>query len=188
MSATIPELDASHIAHHVRRGVLLDSNLLVVVFVGLWKPSFVGRKVTGGEYCERDLDFLTSLLDRARPWILTPHLLTEADNLLDRIGDPGRMECRRLVARTPPRVKESAPLAIKVVDETAYPRLGLADAAIVRVARKHSCLVLTSDAKLHDELLRRHHTTLYYPFLRRFLRTANQPETGGPTDYFGRGR
>jgi rRNA-processing protein FCF1 len=154
-----------------RQGLLLDSNLLVVVFVGLWRRSFIGRRVTGDEYDDLDFEYLSMLIGRSNPWIVTPHILTEVDNRLDRIGDPGRVECRRVLESILATMKESSSRAIQIVDDLAFSRIGLADAAILRVARNRRCLVLTSDAGLYAELVAIGAVAEYYPDVRRMLLT-----------------
>lgn len=165
----MPEVAEAPARALARGAVLLDSNLLIVVFVGFWRPAAIGRRATGDEYDERDFRFLSRLVDVAAEWILTPHLLTEVDNRIDKLRAPGSSECRGVTARVLATRRELRPRAVRVMEEECFPRLGIADSAIVHVARRHSCAVLTSDAALHRELLRLRLSTTYYPAIRLAL-------------------
>lgn len=150
-------------------GVLLDTSLLIVVLVGFWRPNVVGHRVTGDQYGERDFRFLAGVVERARPWIVTSHLLTQADDRVDRLHGTANLECRGVISRLLDRVQEHHPSAVHVVEEPLFPRLGLADSGVIHVARRIPCVVLTSDAELHRELERVHLASLHYPSLRHGL-------------------
>lgn len=156
------------------QSVILDANLLVVLFVGLWGPSLVGKRATGDEYRAHDFLYLSQLVARAKSWIVTPHLLTEADDRLDRLAAPGPTECRKLVALFLEPACEQRPKSIRLVREPVYPRIGLADSAIVRVATKHRCSVFTSDRELYSELLRLRQDAYYYPTIQLSLASSER--------------
>ncbi|MBI5364912.1 MAG: hypothetical protein HZA53_17170 [Planctomycetes bacterium] len=153
------------------RPMLVDSNLLVVLLIGLWRPDLLGGRATGDEYRREDFEFLARLLESARPWIVTPHILTEADNRIERVGINLAPNARAFVGRFLDRLEETRPRASRIVEEHGFARLGLADGAIIRVARKHACLVVTSDHALSTELGRLDLPVLYYPELRQRFST-----------------
>jgi hypothetical protein len=157
------------VERHKGKPMLLDSNLLVVVFIGLWRQDLVGKRATGDEYSMRDVEFLGGLLEEAKPWMLTPHLLTEVDNLLERVGESQAPNCRAFVGTLLERLTEVRPRAVKLVRADHFPRLGIADAAVLRVARRHGCLVVTSDHPLYLELVRGGQAAIYYPMVRQSL-------------------
>lgn len=179
MKTRTPE-DQASLSRRIRgRAILLDTNLLVVVFVGLWRQEAVGRRATGDEYDRVDFQLLARLVEDASPWILTPHLLTEVDNRLGYIQSPGQEECRKVAAEMIKRHREFRPAAIKVIREKAYPRLGVADAAIIRISRKHRSLVLTADHALYEELIRLGQDAIYYPAIKQeLLRADLYPDLG----------
>lgn len=148
--------------------VLLDSNLLVVVFVGLWRPELVGERVTGDEYDFRDVELLAGLVERARPWVVTSHILTEVDDRIDRVGEGLARDCRRFVARLLERIRESRPSALSIVQESMFERIGLADSGAKRLARTQACFVVTVDHALHEAIAREGNATAYYPAVRAF--------------------
>jgi hypothetical protein len=149
-----------------RRSV--DSNLWSSFRRSLARDSITAAM--GDEYDARDFKFLAALVERASSLVVLPHVLSEVDNRVGMLRYPGALECRRVISEMIARGVELRPRGFKIVREAAYRRLGLVDAAILRVARKRGCLVLTSDGELHAELSRQGRSTIHYPAIRRVLR------------------
>lgn len=156
-------------------GVLLDSNLLLVLFVGYWDSELVGRAKGTQEYSAWDFDFLARLVSQERPLILTPHLLTEVDNLLgSRLGEYECAGCRSLMTNLLAHISESRSRAVELVEEPIFARLGLADASIARVARKRKCVVWTNDHPLYLSLAHQGISVRYYAHVRAALQANDQ--------------
>jgi predicted nucleic acid-binding protein len=133
-----------------RHGVLVDTNLLVLLTVGAANRDRIATFKRTRQYSAGDFDLLSGAL---RPFLrlTVPQVLAEASNLVDLPGP------ELLVARA--HLRGYIELAVEVelrsrqaANESSYPRLGLTDAAIAMAARQYGCTVLTDDLDLYLQL------------------------------------
>ena len=142
---------ASRIQRHLRSGVLVDTNLLLVYFIGLY-DRISGYQVidsfryTKGKYSTGDFDILFALLDRFDNQVVTPHILTEVSNMLGHLLDPARETCFDLLKRTMPSLHEHGVSGIRLSENEVFTRFGVTDTSILEVAGPY--LVLTDDYRL----------------------------------------
>ncbi len=128
--------------------IILDSNLLLLLVVGLTSRRYIAthRRLQG--YEEVDFDLLKGLLDSVGRVIVTPNTLTETSNLAGQIGEPARRQIYqqlRVIFRTfEERYVESS----RAAEQSEFLRLGLADAAQLGVASEAHTL-LTADLNLY---------------------------------------
>lgn len=135
--------------------VLLDTNLLVLLIVGLTSPHFIAAHKRLDSYSRLDFDALVERLApaKAHSLVVTPHVMAEASNLLALTGEPRRsqiMEQYRIFLEQVTEVHIPARRAAKRVE---FVRLGLSDAALLDI-QDDEIILLTADAKLHDAALR----------------------------------
>ena len=142
------------IEKHASRGAAIDSNLLLLLILGQVEPKQVGRHKRTTNYQADDLDLLLYVVKMFQKIILTPHVLTQADDLLGARNPKNRFE-QRLVSAFIQGVGlahvERDP-AQELVQDTAFPRFGLADVGLYRIACRGT-LVLTDDRRLADHLV-----------------------------------
>lgn len=128
--------------------VILDSNLLLLLVVGLTSPRYIATHKRLQAYEEIDFNRLKALLASADKVIVTPNTLTETSNLAGQIGEPARRRiCQqlRLIFRTfEERYVESS----RAAEHNEFLRLGLADAVQLEVAGEGHTL-LTADLNLY---------------------------------------
>ncbi len=74
------------LARYKRKGVLVDSNLLLLLFVGLFDPARIKKFKRTGHFSEVDFRLLVNFLAYFDKAITTPHILTEVSNLAGPIG------------------------------------------------------------------------------------------------------
>lgn len=133
---------------HVSTGIVLDSNLLLLLFVGSYDRSLVGTHKRTREYAPEDYDLLSALVSRFRALVTTPNILTEVSNLAGYIADPARELLFGTMRIEIARLSENYLPSSSVVSDERFPRYGLTDTAIYRLAESDSLLVLTDDLKL----------------------------------------
>ncbi len=138
------------IEKHSRSGLLVDSNLLLLLLVGRTEPERVELfKRTKDRLNRGDYDLLETFVERFSRVLTTAHILTEVSNL-------GALKGEVLS-----RFRSAMSSGIALMDElhrdsksvsahSAFKRLGLADAAIMTLCSK--TLVLTDDAALFVSL------------------------------------
>jgi len=131
------------------KGVLLDTNLFVLLVVGLVDREKISSHKRTNAYTSDDFDLLVGLLDRFRKIVVTPHILAETSNLVDTFT--GKMKAlpfqmlKTVIERD--TVLEINFLATDACQLSGFEQFGLSDAALVEVARE-KYLILTDDFNL----------------------------------------
>ena len=158
----------SLISRYRSRGVLVGTNLLMLLLVGAYDRDQVER--TGrirDRFRAEDFDVLVAVLDQFETRVTTPHVLTETSNLLaQQLSGYVKEEVFSIFARlvsTDWRERREASSAL--VNVPAFSWLGLTDIAISEAARD-SYLVLTDDAPLANYLGRLRVDVLNFTYLR----------------------
>lgn len=133
--------------------VLLDSNLLVLLVIGVVNKRWIGRHKRSRAFEPSDWELLLDLINQ-RPVLTTPHILTEASNLLRSGGLKGEAEEQLMAALATffDNAREEHVPARDVSTNVVYLRLGLADAVIHSLARPDIEL-LTADFDLYRAAL-----------------------------------
>jgi hypothetical protein len=138
------------------REVLLDSNLLVVLLVGLTDRQQVGCHKKTSAYSPEDYDLLVAHLKEFDRILVTPHVLAECSNLLRAVSEP--LRTRLTVALGDfigtEWLRENHVEARAPVKCAEFPRLGLTDAALLDIVSEARPL-LTADLDLYLAALKR---------------------------------
>jgi hypothetical protein len=141
------------LAKHAGRGVLVDTNLLLLLFVGSVKRTRIETFKRTSAFTVADYDLLVRFVSHCGRLVTTPHVLTQVSDLADLSGK--ELDAVRVVFRTAVELADECyDVARTVVADPIFMRLGLTDAAITRVCSR-GILVLTADVALHLELQRR---------------------------------
>ena len=144
---------AALIDKHRAKGVLVDTNLLVLFLVGRVNRQRILNFKRTGDFTIEDYDLLLRLIDWFGKLIATPHVLSQVSDLTDLTG--GELtEIRELFKVLVENIEESYDPSRLLVGDPVFGRLGLTDAAIATVCCR-GFLVLTADAQLHVALQER---------------------------------
>ncbi len=144
---------AALIEKHRAKGVLVDTNLLVLFLVGTVNRQRIPNFKRTGDFTIEDYDLLVRLIDWFGQLIATPHVLSQVSDLTDLTGNE-LAEIRELFKVLVENIEESYDTSRLLVGDPAFKRLGLTDAAIATVCSR-GVLVLTADAQLHVVLQER---------------------------------
>lgn len=159
---------------HRQAGVLIDTNLLLLLCIGILDRNYIQRFERTGAYTPADFGTLLQILQYFRQIIVTPHILTEISNLASRIPWDRRYPFARIVSsllngRSGPLVIGERHRPARLIStEPEFALLGLTDTGIVHQAVHRRCLVLTDDALLAEYLERRGIECLTIDDLRAF--------------------
>jgi hypothetical protein len=141
--------------------IVLDSNLLVVLVVGLTSTGHIARHKRLRAYTERDFRALRSILANASRIVVTPNTVTETSNPVGQIVEPARSQIyltfRALLASTEEVYVESREGAW----HATFPRLGRTDAVLLSVMTT-SHTILTADLGLYLEAARHGHAAINF--------------------------
>jgi hypothetical protein len=88
------------VTRHRGGGVLVDTNLLLLLFVGGYDRGLVERfPRTADRFVSVDYDTLAGLLSGFRQIVTTPHILTETSNLIGQLTGRAKVECYAWLTR-----------------------------------------------------------------------------------------
>jgi hypothetical protein len=138
------------IEKHRSKGVLVDTNLLVLLLVGLVNKNRILDFKRTQNFTIEDFHTLSRLVDWFGKLVTTPHVLSQVSDLTDLSGKDLAM-IRGLFGSRVEQMEESYEPSNLLVTHDLFSRLGLTDAAIATVCSKGT-LVLTADLNLHIAL------------------------------------
>ena len=143
--------DAQLLETYAGKGLLLDSNLLLLLIVGNYDRSQVGRYKRLTRFTPDDYDILVEIVERFHHLYITPNTTTEVSNLAGAFSGNSRTACFKEFAETVLKSEEIAVASADAVRHVAFGKLGITDAAIFHVAGNPP-LVLTTDYELAQRL------------------------------------
>lgn len=150
------------------KGLLIDTNILLLFFVGLQsRKSIQGFKRTQ-HFTPEDFDILAGLIGRFRQVVTTPSILTEVSNLLGQLPKGSWVSVFQRFSEGIQRFREHFTPSSELAQEPCFPRFGLTDAGIVQSAQG-KFLVLTDDFDLAGYLEQRGIDVVNFNHLRTYL-------------------
>jgi rRNA-processing protein FCF1 len=141
------------IRKHRGKGLLVDTNLLLLYLVGKTNPGRIQNFKRTRRYTVEDFDLLAEIIAQFRTLITTPHVLTELSNL-GRLQGEEQLSFRSCFVDIIEQATEHRDDSRSVVKDPSFERLGLTDAAISALSR-HNYLFLTDDMDLYITLMKR---------------------------------
>jgi len=127
-------------------GVFVDTNLLVLLVIGLWDESRIGIHNRTRRFTRGDFAVLLELVSRIPCLFVTPNTLTEASNLLEDKRDPRPMQwLRELISRS----KEVVVSSRTASTNKRFVGLGLTDTVLLAEASSSKPLI-TDDLDLYS--------------------------------------
>lgn len=153
-------MDAQELGRIVRasrNGLILDSNLLIIYLVGLYRKELV-KDFLPGKCLESDFDIIKWMVQRYRlQCVVTPQILAEVSNLtFDRFQNPLLRQYLDRVIGFVRASDEEYTHKNDLLDKYHLPKLGFADSSIIEASKNRGYLVVTEDFDLYGILLREH--------------------------------
>jgi hypothetical protein len=139
------------IRQHASGGVLVDTNLLILLLIGQTRPDLIGQYPHTKEYSLEDFRILSRLLERFRFVRTTPHILTEVSNLSGKLHGEVLKAFRLHFSVSVTKFEERTCSIQRSVGNAYFTRLGFTDASICEIAGDDN-LVLTADLPLANVL------------------------------------
>jgi hypothetical protein len=141
-------------ARYRSKGVLIDTNLLLLYVVGAFDRKEIGRFKRTSKFLPEDFDLLVQFMGFFQSVVTTPHILTEVSNLAGQIGDHAKGGVFAKIAQGVVEFREEHVSTSELTTQPSFIRFGLTDAAVLHHARDRF-LVLTDDFPLSQYL--QHH-------------------------------
>jgi rRNA-processing protein FCF1 len=132
-------------------GLLIDTNLLVLLVVGSVNPQRIAQFKRTRQYSAADYRLLLRIASCFEHWFTVAHVMAEVSNLTDLNGIErrfARIKLKEVLAT----IREPWISSNRAAETEPYQAFGLADAAIITAAREHGLAVLTSDLDLYRKL------------------------------------
>ena len=130
------------------KGLLLDSNLLLLYLVGSVDSSLVGN----GQYNKlssfrvQELITLRQLISVFNHLLTTSHILAEVSNLVGRLHDAGKSRVFKAFAGTLQIFDERQISSYHVAGRQEFPYLGLTDSVLAELS--HEFLIVSNDGRM----------------------------------------
>ena len=139
------------IALYANKGILIDTNILLLYFIGSFNRTLISRFKRTLQFTLEDYDTLLFLLYHFEKLITTPNILTEVSNLSGQLGEPTRTSYFQFFAEGITKMDERYINSAQVVEKEPFDKIGLTDMGILEISRKQY-LVLTDDFQLSQTL------------------------------------
>jgi rRNA-processing protein FCF1 len=141
------------IRKHRAKGILVDTNILLLYFVGIFDPTLIARFKRTEIFAPDDFQKVEAVLNRFNRVLTTPHILAEISNLAVSLRGQAKDFFQHLSNGFIALDEKYTPARL-LVTGNIFSRLGLTDAAIERLAMK-GYLVFTADFELSQRLTHR---------------------------------
>ncbi|MEC4803808.1 MAG: PIN domain-containing protein [Jaaginema sp. PMC 1079.18] len=133
------------------RGILVDTNILLLLFVGATNRDRIRQFSRTKQFAESDYDLLVALLNEFDKVITTPNILTEVSNWIGYLKEPERQLCFSIFAQGISSLEENYVKSSVICQASEFMGFGLTDCSIKEMARG-KYLVLSDDLKLVNNL------------------------------------
>jgi rRNA-processing protein FCF1 len=153
-----------------QKGILVDTNILVLYFVGCFNRDRISQFRCTQQFTPEDYDLLHNLLSQFETIVTMPNILTELSNLIGKQAEPERSRCFASFTQHGTILNEFYIASHEIFNHSPFQQfgLGLTDCAIELVAAQNQHLVLTDDLRLAVHLQRQRIETINFNNIRRF--------------------
>lgn len=134
-----------------KRGIVVDSNLLLVYFLGSFSPQLIPHYKRTKSYTIEDFAVLHRVIKYFDCLLTTPNILTEVSNLSTALGEQIREEYFKKFRNMVITLNEEVVMSRRAIENRHFEKYGLTDAVIVELCQK-KYLVLTDDFPLTNLL------------------------------------
>lgn len=136
---------------HLGGSILIDTNILLMLFVGGFDRDLIGNFKRTATYTPDDYDLLQNLLTLIPKLVTTPHVLAEVNSLSSQLGEPKRSEYFAFFADRLRLLDERQVSSAEASRVSGFEKVGLTDSAILALS-KNDFLILTDDFRLSNFL------------------------------------
>lgn len=138
-----------------KSGVILDSNLFLLLLTGSYDKKGIGNYKITQAYKERDFELLLTVLGPFQTLVTTSSILAEVSNLSGNADGRFSKPYFDFFIKQILIYQEVYPRSANFVEQETFRRLGLTDAGIIYAARQGNYLILTDDLPLalHAQML-----------------------------------
>ena len=129
--------------------ILIDTNSLIILIIGLINPKLINKHKRTSIYEEQDFIDLISFIDDLENLVVLPNVWTEVDNLLNDFNRGNKLRYIDEITNTIKNTSEIYMESQKATISDGFYDLGLTDSLLLEYSKKCE-LLITSDSKLSD--------------------------------------
>lgn len=135
-----------------RRGALVDTNLLLLYFVGSFDQKEIPKFKRTKGFATEDYSTLLRLFEHFEKIVTTPNILTEVSNLSGQLAEYLKLDYFTVFAHGIILLDEHYSPSADIAKTEEFRQFGLTDAGISCLAAKGNYLVITDDFRLSQYL------------------------------------
>jgi rRNA-processing protein FCF1 len=139
------------LAQYKSKGVLIDANLLLLYFVGMYDPQRIPRFKRTMIFAIEDFFTLLDFFNYFSKVVTTPNILTEVNSLANQLPDMIKGAFYPKFAEQLATLEEHYLKSTEMASTPLFLKLGLTDTGILNLAQDQY-LVLTDDFRLAGQL------------------------------------
>jgi len=141
------------IQRYSKKGVLIDTNIMLFYLLGVYDIRFAEEYKRTRMYDANDFTWLVRFLGNFERIYITPQILAELWNFIEKIPGKKLFECVSSSVSTLLEVTENYVEKDEILtkDYTSY--IGATDASIICSAKHIDCLILTDDLRAYSHFL-----------------------------------
>lgn len=147
LKAYLQKYHSTYLQKYRSKGVLIDTNLLLLLFVGKLSKSFIKKFKRTDKYTIEDYQILLRFVDEFDKLITTPNIMTEVSNLGGNMHGDMLKGFFSVFANSFTVISEKYLPSKSIANNKNFDKFGLTDIGIMLVA-KDNYLILTDDFKL----------------------------------------
>lgn len=155
------------ISHYRHKGLLIDTNLLVLYFVGSNDPDRIQKFKRTMAFTLEEFKLLEKFFNLFSNVVTTPNVLTEVSNLLGQLPEKLHLSFFTDFGKRIEHLEEHYSPSINIASMTHFNRFGLTDSGIAELV-KGRYLVLTDDLSLFGYLDNRGIDAINFNHIRQF--------------------
>lgn len=137
----------SLISSYSRKGLFIDSNLLLLLYIGVINCDFIPKYKRTNKYLKEDHEILVRFLSAFNKIVTTPNVLTEVHNLANSLSGSYRDRFAEIFAKGIEVLKEEYIESSTLIRDGIFFKFGLTDSGIYRLV-KGKYLLITDDFPL----------------------------------------
>ncbi len=130
-------------------GVMLDTNLLVMYLIGVYDKELVPQFKRTEKYSVDDFEFLEFYVGQFDKLIVTPHVLAETWNFIEKIP---KHQFDDFLSKVVPHIEvfeEEYVNKKTLLSSKGFSHIGITDMAVIQAAKSKKCFVITDDLRAY---------------------------------------
>lgn len=137
--------------------MVIDTNLLALLVVGLASPEYIRDHKRLDEYSLEEFSLLTHLLQKVKELIITSHVVAETYSLVRQIDESKAIVIAKVLGDIVCQHGEHHFMSCKAFSQPEFDRLGFTDLVLLAATsrRRNTRTLLTDDSGLHRAALAR---------------------------------